>query len=181
MLQFGEGWGQRAAASQDYGPLDEVLQFAQISGPVVPGKRFHRFRSNSIDALIHPACEFVHEVSDEEGNVALTFAKRRQSDRENVETIIKVASERPVGNHRRQILARRCNQSDVHANGPRAPEAFELLFLKHSKQLGLKFQRNVADLIQKQRTFMREFEPPDLLRDGAGEGAFLVSEQFALK
>ena len=46
--------------------------------------------------------------------------------------------------------------------------------------LGCNSERDVADLVQKQRALVGQFEPPDLLADGAGERAPLMAEQFAL-
>jgi hypothetical protein len=40
---------------------------------------------------------------------------------------------------------------------------------------------NVADLIQKERAFVRHLETSDALRHGAGERATLVTEEFAFK
>jgi len=37
-------------------------------------------------------------------------------------------------------------------------------------------QWNLADLVEKQRTLIGQFEPADLLVDGSGECAFLVAE-----
>src|SRR5262249_49590616 len=42
-------------------------------------------------------------------------------------------------------------------------------------------KRDVADLIQKQRAFVRQLESPGALRDRAGERALLVTEQFAFE
>jgi hypothetical protein len=51
--------------------------------------------------------------------------------------------------------------------------------LQHAQQLGLKLQRDVADLIQKYRSAIGQLKAADALRDGAGKSAFLVSEELA--
>src|SRR6478736_2487859 len=63
----------------------------------------------------------------------------------------------------------------------RAAQPLELLLLQHAEQLGLQTERDIADLVEKQRAVIRHLEAPDLLRDGAGECPLLVSEQLALE
>jgi hypothetical protein len=46
-----------------------------------------------------------------------------------------------------------------------AAEPFEFLLLQDPKQLRLKFERDIADLIQKKRAFVSEFEPAGFLPD----------------
>ena len=41
-------------------------------------------------------------------------------------------------------------------------------------------ERQVADLVEKDRRVVRQFEPADLPRQRAGKGALLPAEQFAL-
>src|SRR3974390_962656 len=62
-----------------------------------------------------------------------------------------------------------------------ATESLELLFLQHAQQFRLKFQRNVAHLVEKQGAFVGELEPPRLLCNSARKCSFFVAEQFTLK
>src|SRR5207245_8524176 len=48
-------------------------------------------------------------------------------------------------------------------------------------ELRLQLERNVADLVEEQRSPVRQLEPSDALPDGAREGAPLVAEQLALE
>jgi hypothetical protein len=45
----------------------------------------------------------------------------------------------------------------------------------------LQFEGQIADLIEKERTPIRELEPPPGLRAGARESASFVAEEFALQ
>jgi len=58
---------------------------------------------------------------------------------------------------------------DVYAVGSTVSETFELLFLQDSQQLGLQCQRNIANLIQKERSLVGELEAPDFLRGRSGK------------
>ncbi len=49
------------------------------------------------------------------------------------------------------------------------------------KQLRLQFERDFADLVEEDGAVVGQFEAADALRDGAGEGAALVSEEFAFQ
>src|ERR1700719_3215114 len=49
------------------------------------------------------------------------------------------------------------------------------------QQLRLQRRGDVAHFVEKQRAFIGHFEAPDLLSDGSGKGAFLMTEQFALQ
>ena len=65
--------------------------------------------------------------------------------------------------------------------GPGASQPLEFSFLEHTQQLGLKLQRNIADLVEEYRTAVRQLEAADALCNGASERAFLVSEQLAFE
>ena len=60
----------------------------------------------------------------------------------------------------------------------RSAQPFELPVLQHAQQLGLKFERKLADLIQKQSSSVRQFEAADALGERAGEGSFFVAHQL---
>ena len=52
--------------------------------------------------------------------------------------------------------------------------------LQHAQQLGLKLERQLADLVEEQRRAVRDLEAPDLARHGPGVRALLPAEQLAL-
>src|SRR5439155_5532883 len=62
-----------------------------------------------------------------------------------------------------------------------AADALELLFLERPQDLRLQRERQLADLVEKQRPPMRQLELAGLSRRGAGKGALLVSEEFRLQ
>ena len=63
----------------------------------------------------------------------------------------------------------------------RAAEAREFAVLQHSKKLGLKRRRHVADFVEEQRAVIGELELAGLLLQRAGEGAALKAEQLGLE
>jgi hypothetical protein len=71
------------------------------------------------------------------------------------------------------------DEARIRLDGSGASQALELPLLQNAKQLRLKFQRNLTDLIQKGRPTIGQFKPSEPLHDGAGECAFFVTEKFA--
>src|SRR5215831_1408126 len=62
-----------------------------------------------------------------------------------------------------------------------APEPFEFLLLKDTKQLGLKFNRKLANFIQKERAPVSSLKAAYPLSDCSSEGASLMSEKLAFQ
>jgi hypothetical protein len=72
------------------------------------------------------------------------------------------------------------NQAGVNLLSPRASQTFEFLFLQDPEKLGLKVQRDVAHLVEKDAPLVRQLKTPDFRRYCAREGAPLVSEELTL-
>jgi hypothetical protein len=51
--------------------------------------------------------------------------------------------------------------------------------LQDTQQFRLQGSRDVTDFVQEESTFIVRFEAPDLLRNCAGKGTFLMTEQLA--
>ena len=85
----------------------------------------------------HPPRELLCERGGEEGNVVTTIPQRWNFDREDVQPIVKIISETTVLRLPSEIAIRRCEDTDVDLPSLRAPNRFELAFLKHSQQLPL--------------------------------------------
>ena len=73
------------------------------------------------------------------------------------------------------------DQAHIGADGARAAQALELALLQHAQQLGLQLERNLADFVEEHGAAVGQLEAADALRDGAGERALLVAEQFAFQ
>src|SRR5438094_358735 len=77
----------------------------------------------------------------------------------------------------RQPVVGRRDDAHVYLDGDAAADALELLLLQDAQQFALSGQRHLADLVEEDGPFVRQFEAPLALGDGAGEGPFLVAEQ----
>ena len=113
--------------------------------------------------------------------VFAAFAQCRDGNWKNVQPIKEILAEFSLANHLCKVAVSRGNDPHINMNSPGASQPFKLLLLQHAQQLCLQFERNVSDLVQKERASIREFEAPLLLHQRAGERPLLVSEQFALE
>ncbi len=114
-------------------------------------------------------------------NVFRPFAKWRHVDRKNIQPVIEIAAKLLFFNQLRQVGIGRRHYAHVHSQRARTSESFEFLLLKHAQQFRLQIEWNVLDFVEKDRSLVREFEPTDASIDGAGERAFLMTEQLTLQ
>ena len=172
---------QPAVLRKNHGTFDDVLHFPHVARPGIPDQRVHDFRWNAFDSSADALRELLGEMTNQQRNVVATLAQRRQQDREHVQAIEKVAAKLAVGDHLRQVSIRCRHQPHIHTHRARASQAFEFLLLESSEQLRLEFERNVTDFVEEQRAAIGQLEAADSLRDRPGEGALLVTEQFAFE
>lgn len=126
---------QHRPVRHHHGAFDEVVQFANIAGPVVPLQRVHHMRGDTADLFVHARRENADEMTHQGLDVVHAVPQRRQQDREYVETIIEVGAERPLGDPLCQALVGRCDNPHVDADGLRTAEPFELLLLQRAQKL----------------------------------------------
>src|SRR3954471_11793630 len=98
-----------------------------------------------------------------------------------MQPIIQVAAKFTVGNGFRDFAVGGGYNSHVHSDGSIPTQTLEFLVLQNAKQLRLQFERNLADFIQKQRAFVSQLKPTDLLADCSSKGAFFVPKKLAFQ
>ena len=76
-------------------------------------------------------------------------------DWENAEPVEQILSESTRFRFTAQIPIRCRHEPHVDSSSPFFSNPFQFSFLKHSQQLGLEFERNLSDLVQKQRSPVR--------------------------
>src|SRR5438105_819615 len=117
----------------------------------------------------------------EQRNVFRAFAQRRDLDRKHIQPVVQVAAELLLGHHSFKVAMSRSHKPDVDCLRPRTPQAFEFPLLQNSQEFWLEFQRDIADLVQKQRALVRQLQAASRLRDRTREGAPLMPEEFTLQ
>src|SRR4030095_15875380 len=106
---------------------------------------------------------------------------RRNPDWKDVQPVVQVRTELPLGDHLLEIAIGGGDQPKVDANGSRASHSLVFTVLKRAQQLRLQLEWHVADLVEEQRALMRQLEPADLLRQCPGERSKLVAGPLALE
>ncbi len=122
-----------------------------------------------------------HEIVDEDREVFDAGAERRHLDGEHVETVEKVAAEVAAHDGFFEVAMRGGDDAHVALARDVAADALIDALLQDAQQLHLHRQTHVADLVEEQRAALGDFESSLAGGDGAGEGALLVTEQFALE
>ena len=80
-----------------------------------------------------------------------------------------------------QIAIGRSQDTYVELDGLGATHAFHFPLLEDAQQFRLQDRGKLANLVQQNGTAFRHFELAFLLRDGSGECALFVTEQFAFQ
>ena len=120
------------------------------------------------------------KCSTSRGDVRLALVQRGDADDDDAQAVVEVLAEIAFGNLRRKVLVGRGEHADIHFDVLVAAHAGEFLLLQDTQHLGLGGQAHIADFVQEEGAAVRLFELALVLLDGRGEGAFFVTEKFAL-
>ena len=93
--------------------------------------------------------------------------KRRKFDGHDVEAIVEVFPEPAGGDGVSRGEVGRGDDPAIGLDHLRAADALERAVLEHAEQLGLHAKRKLADLVEEERTPLRQLKPPLLLTIGA--------------
>src|SRR3954463_8720568 len=94
--------------------------------------------------------EHPDEMISEQRKIFGSFPRRRQRDRKHVQPIVQIGSESALRRQLLEILVGRRHYPHVDSSGLCAPETFERLLLNGAQELGLQFDRQIADFVEKQ-------------------------------
>ena len=94
-----------------------------------------------------------------------------------MQPVEQVLAERAVLHEVEQLAVGRRNDADVDLDRLAAADRLDGAFLQRAQQLYLRGQRQLADLVEKQRAAGGFDELAHVAFGGAGEGALLVTEQ----
>src|SRR5437660_8005953 len=121
------------------------------------------------------------EMAGLQVNVRAPLAQRWQAEFDGIEAKQQVLPEFPRRRFGMDVRVRGRDDPNVHALRLGGADALELTRLEHAQQLRLLRQRQVRDLVEKQRAALGELEPPDAIDLRVGEGALHVPEQLAFE
>ncbi len=116
-----------------------------------------------------------------QGNdVFRTLAQRRNAELELAEAMKKILAKAAFFDRSFEILIGGGDDADIDFDFAVAAETVERLAIQHAQKLDLSLQLQFADFVEKKSTFVGQFEEARFRNIGAAEGAFFVSEEFAL-
>src|SRR2546423_15661804 len=172
----------RAAFRQQHGALDHVIQLAYVAGPGMAQEQLHRVRRKSFTAGF-PVTRSValQKMRGKKRDVLATLAERRQTNLDGVDAKQQILSEASRFHFSMDIGIRRRDDADIGTTGAGRPHALELAGLEDAQQLRLLRQRQVADLVEKQRAALRQLEPAHTVRFRIRECAPHMAEELALE
>ena len=107
--------------------------------------------------------------------------KRGQAQIDDVQPIEQVFAEGAALGRFGEVAVRGRDDADVDLDRLGAADAVDLAFLDGAQQLGLQARVHLADFVEQQRAAIGFLELADAPRDGAGERALLVAEQFGFQ
>src|SRR5581483_7246486 len=99
-------------------------------------------------------------------------------DGEDVQPVEEVLAEGPGGDASAQVAMRRRDDPYVRADRLVSADAFELPFLQHAQERDLRLRREVADLVQEDRSTFGELESPESLVQRSRERSPFVPEEL---
>ena len=178
--QFCHARPQNRARRHDYRPLNEILQFADVTRPMMAFERFHHFLGDAVDRFVLSLGELSNEVSCQKRDIAVSFPQGRQVDGKDIQPVVKIGAKLLLLDHAPQVLIGRRDHAHVHWDGAAATKALDLPLLQNAQEFRLEFQGKVADFIEEQRAAIRGLEASLTVGNGARKGASLVSEELTL-
>ena len=166
---------------EDHRPLDGVGQLADIARPVVVLEQLPRVAGEALNVAVHGGAAFFQQQLGEGQDAGAALPQGGQADRQDVDTVIEVFAELPPFHLPHEVLVGGGDDAHVAVDGLVAADPLEGLLLQHAQQLGLQTQVHLTDLVEEDGAAAGLLEAADALLVGAGEGAFLVAEEFRLE
>ena len=169
------------ARAEDDGALEDVLQLADVAGPVVVEERLHRLGGHGRDRPLVLPRRARDERVDEERDVLLALPQRREADGDDAEAVEEVLAELPFLDEAAEVGVRRGDDADVRVDRLDGADGEELALLEDPEELGLGLERHGADLVEEDRPAVGDLEEALLLGDRSGEGPLRVAEEVRLE
>src|SRR6266481_1815259 len=146
--------------AHDYGSLDDVLQFANVTRPGVRLKQIEALFIHRLKALSCFPCITIKEVPDQQRNVLSSFAQRRHLDGKNVEAVKEVTPEYVRSDGRLQVTIGGSNHANVRSDRSSSTDTFEFMFLQDTQESDLCLGRKLSDFIEEDRASFSQLKAP---------------------
>ena len=118
---------------------------------------------------------------EQEKRVVRSLAEGRQLDGHDLQPVVEVLAEAAPLDLVVKVLVRGADEADVHNPRARLADAADLFLLEDAEELGLEGQRQISDLVEKERAAGGLFDKADLVPHRPGERAPGVAEELAFE
>src|SRR5215204_3223226 len=170
---------QFRSLGNDYCSLNHVPQFADVARPVIVSQFCHRLLRQRFDSLPELFAQLSYQMSHRERDIFSPLTQRRQSNGKDIEAIVQVGPKLAFAHGIFEVAVSSSDYAYVNFNRVTSSYSFKLTFLKHAQELGLHVQRELADLVEKKGSAVRNLKSSDVPGIRSGESALFVTEQLA--
>src|SRR5579863_1702226 len=166
-------------AGKCIGALEAVLQFANITGPVIGKHDFEGIVAENF-FLAGGSRHAIEEMADQQWDVLPAFAKSGDAQTQNIEAEIEIAAEGALHDGLLQIAVGGGEDSNVDWDTASAADWTNFLFLDRPQHLRLQIDGEFSDFVEEDGSTFCHGHQSVFRLVGAGERTLNVAEQFAL-
>src|SRR5262249_2306502 len=151
--------------------LDRVLELADVARPSVREELLHRAGGDAERRAVSSPTRLGEERPRQRRDLAAAVSERRKDHLGRAQAEEEVLPESPPLHLFLEVLVGRAARADVDRALLPLAEPEDLLGLQPPQQLGLRRERELAELVEKDRPAGAALEEPRLRALRAGEGA----------
>jgi hypothetical protein len=172
---------QPTAVRQNDRALDDVCQFAHVTGPIVLFKGSEVGPSQAWERSVQALARQSEEMRGKRGDVLFAVAKGRHLNWKQAQAVVQVFSESPNLHLAFQGTIGCRDDSNVDTSRPFFPDTLELSVLENAQKLCLERKWNFSDFIEEQGPAVGQLKTPHAVSDRTGECALDVTKELALE
>src|SRR6267378_1137893 len=146
--------------ADNYRPLDDVLQFANVTRPRVRLKQFQAPFVYPANVLSRFPRVTIDEVLNQHRNILPSFPQRRHLDGKNVEPVKEVTPEYACSDSRLQVTIGGSNHPNIRSDRSGSTDTFEFMFLQNTQECDLGLGRKLADFVEEDRASFSQLKAP---------------------
>ncbi len=161
-------------------PRHRALELADVARPVVAQQPFGGLGRQllGVERQAVGGAVAADEPRRQHRDVHRPLLERRQPDREGVHPVEQVLAEAALAHELVERAVGGRDQPEVDVDRLAAAQPLEAALFEDAQDLGLRHQRQVADLVEEEGAAVGQLEPARLALVRAGEGALLVAEDL---
>ena len=128
--------------------LDDVLQFAHITGPRMARQSSHKSGSHAAALLLVQPGKHAKKIFGQQGNIFGALPQRRHGNFHDRNTEVKVIAEGALANHLLQIAIGGTNDANINGYLVCATHGSNAALLQHAQQFHLHGQGHFPNFVQ---------------------------------